>query len=175
METDDTLCSQDPATGPSNDSGESSPHLRTLFFQQQFNIILLPGPRSSERSVSLRFSDQTFVRISHFSHSCYMPRPLHVLDLVMRESYEAPHYAVFFIFLPLTPFQVQIFSSALCSHLRDLMLLRRSIFQVKVFWIVTPCPRLQFPEFNLLVITFCVCASHLLLWRNVFRNVVITC
>jgi hypothetical protein len=50
------------------------------------NIILLYMPVSSERPLPFRFSDQTFLRFPHPSHSCYIPHPYHSPYEVYRDG-----------------------------------------------------------------------------------------
>jgi hypothetical protein len=52
------------------------------FHNNNSNIILLSTPRSPGSPFNVRFFDKNFVWISYLSHSCYMPRPLILLDLI---------------------------------------------------------------------------------------------
>jgi len=70
---------QGPATGIYPESDASNPHL--LHPEIHSNIILQHMPTSSKWSLSSRFFDQNFVRISDLSHACYIPADLILLDL----------------------------------------------------------------------------------------------
>jgi len=87
------------------------------------NIICPSTARSSEWSLSFRFSDQNVVYTPHLSHACYMPRPSYspplnhinnILWSIRCTSYETPHCAVFSSLLPLH--LTSRFSSVPCSH-----------------------------------------------------------
>jgi len=73
------LCSQHPSTGPYPEQDASSPHLSTIF---TLRFVLASTSRSSELPISLRFSDQNFICISHLTPPCYMPRPSHSPGLI---------------------------------------------------------------------------------------------
>jgi len=79
MESEGSLsCSQDLAIYPHSEPDASSPQL-VLYFP---NSIILPStPRSSEWSLPVTFSDQNFVRISHFMRATY-PANLILLPLI---------------------------------------------------------------------------------------------
>jgi len=92
-------------------------HTFPPYFPKVHSNIMFPcTSRSSERSLSFRFSDQNFVM--HFSSPLYVLHAPFIPQwyLVRCTSYEAPHYAVFSSLPPLPPSEVQMFSSAPCSQ-----------------------------------------------------------
>jgi len=70
--------SQKLPTDPYPEPDEASPPHHSKI---NFNIILLPSPRSPKRSLSLRFPCRGFVGISQVYHMCYMSCHLMFLDL----------------------------------------------------------------------------------------------
>jgi len=65
-------------TCPWNLLWASSIHILTpCFSNTHFNIFLLSTPTSPDLGLPLRFSDQNYVVISHFSHACFTSRPSH--------------------------------------------------------------------------------------------------
>jgi len=86
-------------------------HTFANYFPKIYSNIVFPSmPRYSTWSLPFRFSDENFVRISQFSHACYILCPLHPpwlhhpnIYLVKCTSYEAPHYAAFSSLMTLPP------------------------------------------------------------------------
>jgi len=79
MEPEDSLlCSQGPATCPCHKSYLSSLNLHPIFFNIHFHINLPSIPRSSKRSLSLRFLHQNPYKIHLFLISNFR----HVLSIV---------------------------------------------------------------------------------------------
>jgi hypothetical protein len=80
MEPEGSLpCSQEPVTCPYPQSDQFTPYTHTLFLKIRFNIILSSSPRSSEWSLPSTNFNRNCVRISHFTHACYMPPCLIIL------------------------------------------------------------------------------------------------
>jgi hypothetical protein len=76
----------------------NSGHTLPSYLRSISNIIVPCTPKSSRLSFPFRFSEQNFIRISHLSSA------IHLITLIIFSeaySYEAPHYAVFSIFLQL--------------------------------------------------------------------------
>jgi hypothetical protein len=70
------LCPRQPATGPYPEPEESNQRHPTPFPSR--SILIFPSiPRSSEWSLTTKFSNQSTVDISHLSHACYTYRPSH--------------------------------------------------------------------------------------------------
>jgi hypothetical protein len=75
-------CSQQFASGPYYEPDESSPAFTPHLFKNHFNIILHCTYTALKQSLPFRFSDNNSVYISYRSHSCYIPRPHYLLDLI---------------------------------------------------------------------------------------------
>jgi len=70
------LCSQEPTTDPYPEPDTCNPHL--LYFSKIHSNIIFPcTPRSSKWSLTIGFSDQHFVLISHYSHAVLNAHPSH--------------------------------------------------------------------------------------------------
>jgi hypothetical protein len=77
MESDGSLpFSQQPVTGTYPEPDAPTPQL-TPYPKIHSNIILPFTPRSYERSLLCRDSDENFVYIFHLSHACHIPHPSH--------------------------------------------------------------------------------------------------
>jgi len=121
MESEGSLCSQKPATGPHPDANESVHPFSPSSLKIRSYIILPYTSRTSQWSLRFKFILSKFC--AHFSS---LPFLLHAPSisssltwspqyLMKSTSYKAP-YADFSGLLPLPPSYVQIFSSAPCSH-----------------------------------------------------------
>jgi hypothetical protein len=69
--------SQQPATGPYPEQGESTSHPPANLPKIRSNSNLSSTPRSSKWSLSFGLSHQNFLHFSPLSHACHMPRPPH--------------------------------------------------------------------------------------------------
>ena len=75
---------QVPTTCPYPEPDQSSPCPTSHFLKIHINIIIPPTPESYRWSLSLRFLHQNPVCTSPLPHTCYMPRPFILLDLITR-------------------------------------------------------------------------------------------
>jgi len=116
--------SQEPPTCPYPDPNQSNPCLTIPFFKIHCNSILLSMPRSSKRSLFLRFLHQNPVCIPPFSHTCYMSIPLH--SSLLTSSIYGLNIFIRTLFLYMT---------SLCSslHVRDQVKLGISQSSLQLF------------------------------------------
>jgi hypothetical protein len=70
------LCNM-PVTSPCPEPHTPSQQLPTQFTKITSSVNIPSTPRSSEWSLAFRFSDESFVRISHLSLACYMLHSSH--------------------------------------------------------------------------------------------------
>jgi hypothetical protein len=68
------LLSQQPTNCPYPEPHVSTPHLHTVFFKIQFNIILPRRPSYSKLFLPFRFPHKNTSCIAFSHHTCYMPR-----------------------------------------------------------------------------------------------------
>ena len=99
------------------------------FLKIRFNIIFPFRPGSSKWSRSLRFLHQNTVHTSPFPHTCYVPRPSHLLYLIIRIKFGEEYRAASSTDLP--PVQIYLrYSPASSTDLPPLISCINILFYV---------------------------------------------
>jgi len=98
------LCLHQSANGPYPEPDESIYNFPSYFSNIQFNIIFKFTPRSSDWSLSVKFSNQNFnASLSYVLHAPLISFAWFLCPVVQYTSCGSPHYAVFSSLLPLPP------------------------------------------------------------------------
>jgi len=92
-------CSQESATIPCPEPDASNPYLQPYFSKIHSNIIFLSTARSSDFSLSFRFSNKNYVCILHLSPACYISKTSHNLDLIIVKLKMTDYWVIYWSYI----------------------------------------------------------------------------